>query len=202
MKTLIVFLIVLLNLCVYSQVKNPPLIKLNNAENFQDMAVKQLTQENQQLIELGAGFSTGIMNSAATSGNIAYISQVGDFNSASIGQFGSSNTAVIEQNGDNNSASVNQMGNNNFGRIYQNGDENSWDINQDGNKSEIHGEQIGNNNNIMQRFSGDKLKFAASQVGSNHELIQIENDRNVKEYSIFQRGEGMKLIIIYGAVNR
>lgn len=94
-------------------------------------------------------------------GNTSVIEQVGDNNSGSIRQLRAAgytvgNVAYIYQDGNSNSANIDQQGGHNLGIISQEGNDHSATISQTGNNIQIKADisQIGFNSNISLSQSG------------------------------------------------
>ncbi len=198
MKLFVLTVFIMLSSFSFCQDNKAEELLMNSLNFVKPVTLQQLNQiiaDKNSISELDPSF---IINNR----ELIYIGQIGNDNYAVIEQEGNNNSITIGQQGNGNNAAISLQGLNNKNAVVQMGNYNIYSLGQKGNNAEVLIEQYGYNNNLMQNFSGDKFKFTVSQTGNNHDIIQIENSETAKEYSIYQKGEGMKLIIIYGAVYR
>ncbi len=136
--------------------------------------------------------------------NRADIIQLGNNNEAYIEQVKDNevtgNTGAITQYFDNNQASINQSGKGNYNSVNQSGLGNKMIVAVEGNYNNSVLIQEGNNNFLAQKLDSDFTKYYFSQQGSNNLIIQQESEAVSKPYMIFQKGNGMRLMITSGVI--
>ncbi|WP_444929908.1 hypothetical protein ACJJIF_19340 [Microbulbifer sp. SSSA002] len=109
-------------------------------------------------------------------GNLARVSQVGDFNQAEVTQSGLYNQAILMQEGNANTALVQQLGDSNYAAISQSGAYNQATAIQGGINNVALISQIGygNSANIIQ--NGDGLFGFVAQFGDDHTVQLVQYD--------------------------
>jgi minor curlin subunit len=131
------------------------------------------------------------------------IMQRGDFNNAAIIQtsFGLNiNVAEIYQSGLYNDAFVSQSGSGNITITSQEGIDNAYSLDLKGDDNRVFTEQTGSSNEISQEIAAFGLKYTITQNGSNLSFTQLENAPDSRAYEVMQTGNGMRVILINGAI--
>ncbi|TGE28067.1 hypothetical protein [Hymenobacter metallicola] len=163
----------------------------------EDISTGQLLEQRLETETLA-----GSTQQAALGKNQAALLQLGNQNQASIDQriigVGQGNTASINQNGTSNLAAILQNGAGSRTIISQAGANNvaSSEINGYNTESEIL--QKGNGNRVDQRLNVDDRRYSVEQMGNNNNLVQRESGSTAPGYEVTMKGNGIRIIIEQG----
>jgi minor curlin subunit len=159
-------------------------------------------QNTATLLQNGTSNNARIdQQSLGSSGNQAYVEQVGAANALGLVQVGSGNVATVGQEGNNNQAELTQKGQSNTSTLTQQGNNNRLTgvVTGNGNELDIH--QNGNNNQVDSEISQNKQAYTIKQYGSGNMLKQVESTvQATPGYTVEMRGTGINLTIEQGRV--
>ncbi len=136
---------------------------------------------------------------SADEANKVKLLQLGHNNSAVTDQNNSShslpNVVTAFQHGINNEVFILQAGSGNTSRVLQQGISNDYELELEGDDNTTNLLQQGAGNTVEQYINADGVDYTVVQQGLNNELIQIENNPEMPDYTIWQRGTGISVRI-------
>ncbi len=130
----------------------------------------------------------------------AHLLQLGDYNSSSInqdnsGSFSRPNVGLVFQQGAHNEVCILQAGSGNKSTAKQFGYSNDYELHLEGDNNKTNVIQQGAKNNVEQYIDADGVDYTVIQQGLNNKLIQVERNPEMPEYTVYQRGVGISIVI-------
>ncbi|WP_460893201.1 hypothetical protein [Rufibacter soli] len=144
------------------------------SERLAEIATTGALKQEALVSQQGTG-NNGVISqrNLSSRSNVAFLVQVGAYNTASIQQQGEGNRATARQVGTNNSYMGQIIGVNNLTNVHQQGSSNS----------------------INQRVEGNNLEYTLIQLGNHNSINQIETAPTSRPYQVIQQGNNMNITI-------
>ena len=170
MKAINCVILLLTSISAENSVAQVPLF--NPAVYYSDFGAPEIRGNEAFISQLGQANSADVdqKQPVANDGNFTQVDQIGSLNEVVTTQTGGANRARISQDGSANVADLVQQGSNNSLDLTQIGIGNRFDMTQTGDSVIVSG-QLGNSNTISAPMVGQGVSGVLNEVGNNNSIV-------------------------------